>query len=131
VRRGALLAGAGVAGLLALALWQPGTIPGASAQAAGPQYWAAERLDVRPQITTHVMPEYPAQLPAGVKGRVVLELNISSEGRLDRARVVRAEPAGRFEDSALKAFAGARFTPGMRKGKPVRSTVRIEVNYGN
>lgn len=95
------------------------------------RYWPASRLDVRPQIKTHVMPEYPAQLPSGVNGRVVLELYISPQGTLDRVRVVHAEPPGRFEGSALKAFSAARFTPGMRKGKAVHSLVRIEVTYGN
>lgn len=95
------------------------------------RYWPASRLDVRPQIKTHVMPEYPAQLPSGVNGRVVLELYISPQGTLDRVRVVRAEPPGRFEDSALKAFSAARFTPGMRKGKAVHSLLRIEVTYGD
>jgi len=95
------------------------------------RYWPASRLDVRPQIRTHVMPEYPPNLISGVKGRVVLDLYISPQGTLDRVRVVRAEPPGRFEDSALKAFAGARFTPGLRKGKAVSSLVRIEVTYGD
>jgi protein TonB len=77
------------------------------------------------------MPEYPAALPAGVRGRVVLELYISSAGTLDRIRVARAEPAGRFEQAALKAFSGARFTPGILKGKAVPSVVLIEVSFGD
>jgi protein TonB len=99
--------------------------------AAAPRYWPASELDVRPQIMTHVMPQYPADLPAGVKGRVVLELYVSSSGTLDRIRIVRAEPPGRFEQSALKAFTAARFTPGKRKGKSVPSLVRIEVTFGD
>jgi periplasmic protein TonB len=131
VRGGALLAGVGAVGILLLAHWQPGTVAEAGAQPAGPRYWTTDRLDVRPQIKTHVMPEYPAELPSGVNGRVVLELYISPQGTLDRVRVVRAEPPGRFEDSALKAFSAARFTPGLRKGKPVRSLLRVEVTYGD
>lgn len=127
---GALLRRVGAVCILALAPWHPGTVPDASAQAAS-RYWPASRLDVRPQIKTHVMPEYPAQLPSGVNGRVVLELYISPQGTLDRVRVVRAEPPGRFEDSALKAFSATRFTPGLRKGKAVHSLLRIEVTYGN
>jgi periplasmic protein TonB len=131
VRGGALLAGVGAVGILLLAHWQPGTVAEAGAQPAGPRYWTTDRLDVRPQIKTHVMPEYPSDVLSGVKGRVVLELYISPQGTLDRVRVVRAEPPGRFEDSALKAFSAARFTPGLRKGKPVRSLLRVEVTYGD
>lgn len=98
---------------------------------APPRYLPTAELDTRPQIMTQVHPEYPVELVSGTRGRVVLELYIAQDGTLDRLRVARAEPAGRFEASALKAFSGARFTPGMKKGKPVPSLIRIEVTYGN
>ena len=120
---GALLLRAGAVCVLLLAPWQAG--------AAETHYWPAEKLDARPQIRTHVMPEYPKDLPAGVRGRVVLELFIAPDGKLDRVRVASAEPRGRFEQAALKAFSAARFTPGMRQGKAVSSLVRIEVSFGN
>lgn len=125
---GALLARAGAVCLLLLAAGQDASSPAA---AAPPQYRPVAELDVKPQIKTHVMPEYPAEIPAGVRGRVVLELYISSAGTLDRVRVVRAEPPGRFEQTALKAFSAARFTPGVREGKAVPSLLRIEVTFGD
>jgi protein TonB len=128
VSGGALLARTGALCLLLLAAAQDAAGPAA---AAPPQYRRAAELDARPQIRTHVMPEYPAALPAGVRGRVVLELYISSAGTLDRIRVARAEPAGRFEQAALKAFSGARFTPGILKGKAVPSVILIEVSFGD
>jgi protein TonB len=76
------------------------------------------------------MPEYPKDLPAGVRGKVVLDVFISLSGRVDRVSVVRAAPAGRFEQSAIKAFSAARFAPGVRKGKPAPSRLRIEVTFG-
>jgi TonB family protein len=132
VNGGALLLRAGAACLLLLAPWHDARSPVAgAAHAAQTHYWPVDRLDVRPQIKTHVMPEYPADLPAGVRGRVVLELRISADGTLDRASVARAEPRGRFEQATLKAFSAARFTPGMRKDKAVPSLLRIEVTFGN
>lgn len=130
---GALLLRVGAACLLVLAPWEDARSPvaGAAHAAEAYYYWPVERLDVRPQIKTHVMPEYPADLPAGVRGRVVLELRISADGALDRVSVARAEPRGRFEQATLKAFSAARFTPGMRKGKAVPSLLRIEVTFGN
>jgi TonB family protein len=115
-----------------LAPWHDGRAPdAATVQAAELHYWSAAELDVRPQIRTHVMPVYPPDLPAGIRGRVVLELFISPSGKLERMRVARAEPRGRFEQAAFKAFLGARFAPGMRKGKPVPSLLRIEVTFGD
>ena len=119
---GASLVRAGALALLLLA----GTV-----QAAATHYWPPRQLDVRPQVKTHVMPEYPKDLPSGVRGRVVLDVFVSLAGAVDRVRVVRAEPAGRFEQSAVKAFSAARFTPAMRKGKPVPSRLRIEVTFGD
>jgi len=113
------------AGALALLL-SAGT-----AQAAATHYWPPRQLDVRPQIRTHVMPEYPKDLPSGVRGRVVLDVFVSLAGKVDRVSVVRAEPVGRFEQSAVKAFSAARYTPGMRKGKPAPSRLRIEVTFGD
>jgi periplasmic protein TonB len=104
-----------------------GTAPAAPAL----RYWAVADLQTRPQIRSHVMPEFPKDLPAGVRGRVVLELFISAEGTLDRVRVARAEPRGRFEQAAVQAFSGARFTPGMRNGAAVPSLLRIEVTFGD
>jgi len=102
-----------------------------AAQSAATHYWPPRQLDVRPQVKTHVMPEYPKDLPSGVRGRVVLEVFVSLAGTVDRVRVVRAEPVGRFEQSAVKAFSAARFTPGMRKGQPVPSRLRFEVQFGD
>lgn len=125
---GAPLARAGAVCLLLLVAAQETSNP---AEAAPPRYQRAAELDVKPQIKTHVMPEYPAELPAGVRGRVVLDLYISSAGTLDRIAVVRADPPGRFEQAALKAFSSARFTPGRLKGRAVPSLVRIEVTFGD
>jgi protein TonB len=132
MRGGALLARVGAACILLLAPWPGANGPATgTAHAADPQYWTTDKLDVRPQIKTHVMPVYPADLPAGVRGRVVLELYIAASGTLDRVRVARAEPRERFEQAAVQAFTGARFAPGMRKGKAVPSLLRIEVTFGN
>lgn len=104
---------------------------GAGPGAAAPRYWKTAELDSRPQIKTHVMPEYPKDLPSGVRGRVVLDLYVSEVGVVEDIKVVRAEPAGRFEEAAKRAFWPARFTPGLRKGKPVPSLMRIEVSFGD
>ena len=104
---------------------------GATPGAASVRYWKTSELDTRPQIKTQVMPEYPRDLPSGVRGRVVLDLYVSELGVVENIKIVRAEPAGRFEDAAARAFWPARFTPGLRKGKPVPSRVRIEVSFGD
>lgn len=95
------------------------------------RYLSLGELDVRPQIKTHVMPQYPERLLSGTRGRVVLELLIAIDGSVDGVNVQRAEPGGIFEEAAVKAFSKARFSPGMKRGVPVPSLVRIEVTFGD
>lgn len=155
VSAGAHLAGLSVAGSLQL----PGTAaseaaapprhavqvtlggaPPASAAPVGPRrkpapekkrYLALPELDVRPQIKTHVMPQYPEGVPQGTRGRVVLELLIAADGRIDAINVERAEPGGVFEEAAVKAFSKALFSPAMKRGAPVPALLRIEVSFGD
>ncbi len=110
----------------------PSPAPGPAKPALpAPRYLEAVELDVRPQIMTHVMPEYPQDVLTGTRGRVVLELYIGADGYVDRARVALAEPAGKFEAAAIKAFSGARFTPGQKERKAVGSKLLIEVTFGD
>lgn len=94
-------------------------------------YIPSDELDVRPLIMTHVMPEYPAGILSGARGRVVLELFVSAEGTLDGLHVAHAEPRGVFEQAALEAFSRARFTPGRKNGQAVGSLIVIEVTFGD
>ena len=98
---------------------------------AATRYLPASALDTRPQVMTRVMPRYPAELISGLRGRVVLELYISADGVLDRIQVAKADPPGRFEQSALEAFRAARYAPGRKGGVPVPSLMRIEVTFGD
>jgi len=83
---------------------------------------------VRPQIRDRVMPAYP-ETAANLAGRVTVKVFISASGTVDEVAVVRAEPPGIFDDSAISAFSAARFTPGMKGHKAVKSLVVLEVIY--
>ena len=58
-----------------------------------------------------------------------LQLELEADGRIGGIEVVGATPPGVFEESALKAFHGARFAPAQKNGRPVRARVVIEVVY--
>lgn len=92
------------------------------------RYYLGSELDQRAVPLQAIEPEYPAAAGAR-EGALVLRLLINEHGRLDDIAVVRAEPEGVFESSARSAFAGARFSPGVREGAPVKSQLLIEVNY--
>jgi TonB family protein len=95
-----------------------------------PKYYRATELDVRPQIKTRVMLAYPAHLQ-DVSGKVVIQVFIDESGKVDDVVVSRAEPAGIFEESAVTALRLARFTPGIKDRKAVKSRIVLEVTYGD
>jgi periplasmic protein TonB len=102
----------------------------APAMAAPPasDYLTSSRLDPGPQLLDDVEPVYPAE--AGhTEGSVVLRLLIGTSGSVDEVVVVRSQPKGMFERSAVAAFSAARFSPGKMLGIPVKSQLTIEVHF--
>ena len=94
-------------------------------------YYGVRQLDVFPALASGFELHYPARASAAdVKGRVALLVLIDSEGNVNDVSIVEAQPAGYFEEDALRTFRGARFTPAMKGGRPVKSRIVIEVNYG-
>lgn len=95
-----------------------------------PHYYLTRELDVRPGIMTRTEPEYPeAAARRFLSGRVVVRLYIGEDGKVEKVDVVSAEPPGYFEDAAVRAFRAARFSPGMKDGRPVRVQMTLEVNF--
>jgi protein TonB len=96
----------------------------------GQRYYRTRELDVRPGIMTHVNPVYPdAAARRFLAGKVVIRLFIDEAGTVERIVTVKAEPPGYFEQSAERAFRAARFTPGMKNGRPVKVQMLLEVSF--
>lgn len=79
-----------------------------------------------------VPPVYPAKAKRpGVKGQVTLAIVVRADGSVaNRPRVVAAHPAGRgFEEAAVDAVQRWRFKPAIRGGRPVASSLRIDVDF--
>lgn len=93
-----------------------------------PTYYSAKQLDVHPSAAQPVRPEYPGGA-ADAEGYVTLKLLIDDGGKVREVSVVDAQPPGVFEESALAAFRAARFLPGQRNGRPVKSQILIKVTY--
>jgi protein TonB len=95
-----------------------------------PTYYPASRLDVRPKALRVIAPEFPPDAEAAnVPGKVIVLLLIDETGKVDQALVVEAIPRDYFEESALTALRSARFEPGPKGNRPVRSRVLISINY--
>jgi protein TonB len=92
------------------------------------EWYTAKDLDLYPRALAPVEPAYPPSA-ADVSGDVLLQLMIDEFGAVSEATVVKAEPAGYFEESALQAFKAARFSPAQRDGYAVRSRVVVKVRF--
>ncbi|HSN32488.1 MAG TPA: energy transducer TonB [Ideonella sp.] len=93
-------------------------------------YYRARDLDVQPRARQVIRPEYPdAADRQQLSGTVRLQLKLEADGRVSDVTVVNANPPGVFDDSAIKAFRDARFTPAQKAGRAVRALVVIEVVY--
>ena len=95
-----------------------------------PTWYQARQLDVFPRTLSAVRPTYPELgTQAALEGEVTLELLIDESGQVHAADVVRAVPEGYFEAAAVSAFRAARFVPGQKDGRPVRSRVVVKVMF--
>jgi len=106
----------------------PGTSTSASRGVLPPRYYPASQLDRPPVPLQSIAPDYPgeAKIP---KGLVALRVRINERGEVDDVTLLRAEPEGVFERSALAAFSAARFSPGVLDGVAVGSEIEVEVEY--
>jgi protein TonB len=93
-------------------------------------YYRARDVDVPPRALREIEPDYPVDADKQqLSGRVILQLKLEADGRVSDVEVISAAPPGLFEDSAVKAFREARFSPAQKSGHPVRALVLVEVVY--
>ena len=82
-------------------------------------------------------PTYPAAARAdGIEGFVVVRYNVTLDGRVSDARVVRAEPPDIFDAAALAAVRSWVFNPPLVDGQPQpeigrQSTVTFKLGTGD
>lgn len=91
---------------------------------------AAANADVSlPELIQRSDPEYPpAARAAGLEATVVLHLELDAEGRVLRAEV--PEPVGHgFDEAALRAAHGLRFSPARRAGRAIAARISFKYEF--
>lgn len=126
---------ADVAETLALDALEPtGAGPGAADQEEGDQAYLPRSLLTRAPVPQHAIDLlYPELAPSGLF-RAVLTLFIDDQGVVRRVRIDEAGDSGLppvLEDAARQTFLRSSFTPGEIDGRPIRSRLRIEVEYAS
>ena len=87
-------------------------------------------LDRQPMIAARVPPPYPyLARRRGIQGRVIVRLLVGKDGKVTKSEVVKAEPSGVFEDAVLRTVGRWRFSPALRRGKPIPAWVETAVKF--
>jgi TonB family protein len=75
-------------------------------------------------------PAYPPAVRAmGIEGAVEIALTVLRDGGVGWVRVVRAEPAGYFEQAATEGVRRWRFAPATRDGAPIECRLHTRVRF--
>lgn len=92
-------------------------------------YFLLSELEEPPRILNDI-DQNPANLEAYAQGgRVVLQLWIDEQGNVVDQELVETMLSSVFVDNAMKNFAQAKFIAGIKYGRPVKSKVKVIINY--
>ena len=104
--------------------------PSAAVLAAPAPSQARVAVDKPPSPRRRIKPEYPkGARQRGEEGDVTIELDISSDGTVDGARIVTSCGFAELEQAAIQAVRHARFNPARRGSTNVPSTARLTLTF--
>jgi TonB family protein len=87
---------------------------------------SSKEVDSRAVIITKPKPGYTRDARRiGVQGYVILKVVLSSNGKIDRVRVVRGLPGG-LTENAIRAACKIEFRPAIKAGQPVFQWLNVE-----
>ena len=93
-------------------------------------YYTSREVDEPAKAVGDALLVYPREaLQLGMSGVVKFRLYIDEIGTLVRSEVVSADPPGIFEEAALQALRGMRFSPARKGEQAVRSQRTVQITF--
>ena len=87
-------------------------------------------VDTKPRVVSRSPMQYPASaMKKRIKGYVVVNLLIDTDGSIEAAKVLQSSPPGVFDAAALSGIRSWRFAPGKYKGRPVKVWAKQKVRF--
>jgi protein TonB len=84
--------------------------------------------DAVPQV--RIDPEYPMRAQQqGVEGWVIVQYVVGKDGSVRDARALDAQPSGIFDRAAVQAVMSWKFSPAIRDGKPIETSLKAKINF--
>ena len=91
---------------------------------------AMDSLDRAPALVREPRPVYPPiAARQKIEATVMASVLVSESGEVLDVKVLRGEPRFGFNDAAIRAFRAARYSPGMKDGKRVRTWVPQMIHF--
>lgn len=96
------------------------------------KYYEVRELDTVPMPLAKIEPIFPTTaLADGATGIVQLEMFIDEKGQVESLRVMESTAPGIFDQAAIDAFAQQKFRPGIKNNAPVKTHLKLVVNFGD
>jgi len=87
-------------------------------------------VDTKPRVLSRSPMQYPASaMKKHIKGYVIVNLLIDTDGSIEAAKVLQSSPPGVFDAVALSGIRSWRFSPGKYKGRPVKVWAKQKVRF--
>ena len=119
------------AALAAVRSWRlPPSLAGGGRSVRRFDFTLPDRYPHDPLPTLLAAVPYPEQACRdGRGGRVRLEVEVAADGRIFAARVLDAEPAGLYDETALAVARSSRIPPAWRGGVPIAATALLTLRF--
>ena len=87
-------------------------------------------LDQKPRLLYRVNPVYPyAAKRRNLTGDLLLQFIVDDSGYVGHVKVIKSQPKGIFDESAIRAVKKWRFKPGYVEGEAVSTRVIVPINF--
>ena len=89
-----------------------------------------DTVDDPPRPTQQTPVEYPRDAKSkGITGYVTLNLLISTQGNVERVKLLESYPQGVFDEAATSTVGSWKFNPAMYQGKPVKVWAKQKIRF--
>ncbi|NLD37405.1 MAG: TonB family protein [Desulfatiglans sp.] len=95
-----------------------------------PDIYTLSQVDRKPRVIRPFTPIYPYDAQRkGIEGNVVLRFVVDENGMVQNPEVIKAEPAGVFEQAALAAIVKYKFDPAVVNTKKVKCYAVLPIGF--